>query len=136
MRRNLSIILVALTLTLAVGLITSPAVTQSAATYVQSWGIESYLHLTSTARIWATGNRVAGIDSFATTAASDTLAITGVGVGDVFVITEYCPTWDATPDTVTYAYQATTNQLVVFRRGPETTGLKSAGKYAYVRIDK
>ena len=90
------------------------------------------LTLTSTIDV---GSTVAGIDSFATTSATDTLTITGVAVGDFFAITEYCPTWDAVPDTSVFTYQALTNKLVVIRAPANPSGtLKSAAKYAYIRM--
>ena len=89
------------------------------------------LTLTSTIDV---GSTVAGIDSFTTTAPTDTVAITGVAVGDFFTITEYCPTWDAVPDTSTFSYQALTNKLVVIRAPANPSGtLKSAAKYVYDR---
>ena len=95
------------------------------------------LILPTGSKITVFGGTIAGIDSFPTTVATDTLTISGVGVGDIFAITEYIPTWDAVGDTSILSYQALTNTLVVNRDPASPTGvLKSAGKYAYIRLNK
>ena len=99
--------------------------------------VNKELIIPTNGKITVFGGTVAGIDSFPTTVATDTLAISGVAVGDIFAITEYLPTWDAVGDTSILGYQALTDKLVVNRDPASPTGvLKSAGKYSYIRLNK
>lgn len=82
----------------------------------------------------------ATIDSFLTTAAVDTITMTGAAVGDVFSVTEYTPAWSATPDTGAGNYRAwviSANTVVVGRTKLNAAStLKSAGAYFIVKYEK
>jgi len=75
---------------------------------------------------------IAGIDSFYTTSAVDTIPISGVEAGDIFVFAEYTPDYDPDIDTVTYSYQSKEDTVFVSRSGG--SAYKSNGKYSYMRL--
>lgn len=82
------------------------------------------------------GVLVAGIDSFTTTAVVDTLALSGVAPGNIFVFTEYTPAHSTAIDTVFFSYICKTDTVIVSRTTPKISGAayKSAGIYSYVRL--
>ena len=82
---------------------------------------------------------VAVIDSFTTTAASDTVTMTGASLGDVLQVTQFTPNYSTDPDTnVTYsAYVLSTNTVVVVRtKNAATNDLKSGGQFYLVKLHK
>lgn len=81
------------------------------------------------------GAAVAGIDSFTTTDAIDTIAISGVAAGDIFVFTEWVPNYSTALDTSVYSYQTKTDTVFVYRTGVRSgSTLKSGGQYSYIRL--
>jgi hypothetical protein len=100
-------------------------------------GTATNLVFGTNSKITVSGSRIAGIDSFVTTATVDTVAISGVGVGDIFVFAEYTPLYSAAVDTISFAYQTKTDTVLVYRRGPEgNSNVKSGALYSYLRLDK
>ena len=80
---------------------------------------------------------IAGIDSFWVTEEVDTIAISGVAVGNMFTFAEYCPDYDTDADTVVYSYICKTDTVFVTRSTAadlDNPTYKSAGKYSYIRI--
>jgi hypothetical protein len=82
----------------------------------------------------------AGIDSFLTTAAKDTIQIKGVTATSVFVITPKTFDYSTAVDTAIYSYMLKTDTLIVSRvksyTGNGATAVKSGAHYGYVRIKK
>lgn len=82
------------------------------------------------------GNRMAGIDSFATTQVIDTLAISGITTTDVFQFTNVTFDYSTAIDSVVYSYKTKTDTCFVYRvKLPYAGGsaVKTAGQYAWVR---
>jgi len=88
--------------------------------------------------ITAGNTKLAGVDSFLTTATVDTVAISGTTTGDVFIITGKTFDYSTGVDSVIYSYILKTDTLIVTRYKPAVSGgaVKSAGQYSWVRIDK
>ena len=85
------------------------------------------------------GATIAGIDSFPTTAAADTLAVTGVAVGDLVFVQPHYPAHSAVKDTGSSQYDGfAISGSIVVGRGKLTAGstLKSAGIYLYFIVRK
>lgn len=79
---------------------------------------------------------VAGVDTFTTTAAVDTVVISGITANDIFTIQERLTSAADAIDTVLYVYRSTTDTLFVTRYAVAATSgtLKAGGKFAYIRI--
>lgn len=86
-----------------------------------------------------TSSAVAVIDSMYGTAVSDTVAMSGATVGDVFSVTQYCPDYSTTPDTnVTYyaSVLSAGNVLVSRAKNTSTADLKSNALFCLVKLDR
>jgi hypothetical protein len=81
------------------------------------------------------GAQIAGIDSFVTTATADTIVLSGVATGDVFVFAEYTPNYSTAIDTITFQYRAKTDTVFVSRASVNNAAAyKSGALYSYIRI--
>ena len=80
--------------------------------------------------------QIAGVDTFTTTAAADTIVLSGITANDIFSIQERTTTAADAIDTVFYSYRTAVDTLFVTRYAAAATSgtLKGGGKYAYIRI--
>jgi hypothetical protein len=88
--------------------------------------------------IKAGSTKLAGVDSFLTTAAKDTVVISGVTTTSIFQITGKTFAHSPDVDTVFYTYQLKTDTLIVTRTKMAAASgpAKSAGAYSWIRIIK
>lgn len=143
------------------------AVPQTVATWVQSWGVSTLFNVGTYAApsfigkadssrfgkavkfdavptfaygIKSSNTTLATIDSFTTTSATDVVTISGASVGDVFLVTEYVPSYSTTPDTGSGQYGARVDSagyVTVTRcKLSSVSTLKSGAQYFLTHIDK
>ena len=115
-------------------------ITMYGTSYLRAFG-QSYIQ-TGDSTLFKTGKTIARLDSFTTTAATDTVLWLGARRGDVVMITRVEPSYSSTPDTGSSPYAArtfTTGQdtIVVSRTkiGAANT-LKSAAIYGITVFSK
>ncbi len=85
--------------------------------------------------ITAGNTKIAGVDSFLTTAVVDTIAIAGVTTADIFIVTNKTFDYSTGADSVRYSYICKTDTVIIARNSSSGT-FKSGGQYAFIRIDK
>jgi len=76
---------------------------------------------------------VAGVDSFKTTTTADTLVNSTFTSTDKFSITNWQPSYSATPDSVRYSYRVVADTCFITRESSTGT-FKSGGQYSWIRF--
>ena len=81
------------------------------------------------------GARFAGVDSFATTQTSDTIAFSGIAAGSIFEFTEIKKSATASADTIIFHYFTKTDTCFVYRaQRLATSSVETAPNYAWIRV--